>query len=459
MPSASQPPKRSWRDDTSGGRGATNKREWQKEPGKGSRGPWFTKRVKVLLAVTSLLTVVVGVVVVLLLLRHTDPPRLVLIGAGYETNLAVPHNVYGKRGLGDLKEWADEHNKNHGSDAKNAIDVHQDELLAEGDPFAKALKGCNSKKVVLFVAVHGGTSASGGDYLIANNANPRDGLAGYTMDKALAALEQLPKDTKKLLILDTTQVNADWNLGLLHNDFVRTLANDPRLKNIPNLIVFCASDENQRSWVSEEYGRTIFAHYVVEGLKGAADANDDGLLTAQELIDYVQHKVESWVRHNRGDVQTPRVIDPNNLAKDMDLVPVERSAYKEPDPAQLPAVHAAPELLAAWKQREELANAFPQPMTYTPHLWRQYHDALLRYEQLLAPATTATPPRWPRTSANWRRASARVSGSNTTPSPRPSRRRRRWAGRCRTRTSRNCGKSSTLCGTMPPPSRKRSATC
>src|SRR5205814_1818850 len=142
----------------------------------------ISKRMKILLAVTSLLAVVAVIVVVLLWLRGTDPPRLVLIGAGYETNLAVPHNAYGKRGLGDLKAWKEEYNKTR--DPAHSIDLREEELTATSDPFRDALKDCNSASVVVFVAVHGGGSAGQGAYLIPHNASPRDGVAGYSMDKA-----------------------------------------------------------------------------------------------------------------------------------------------------------------------------------------------------------------------------------------------------------------------------------
>ena len=229
MPSTPQPPRRPWRDDAPGGKGGTNKREWQKESGKGSHGPWFTKRVKIFLATASLLAVVVGAVWMWLRFRPIDPPyRWFLIDAGYETNLAVPHNVYGKNSVADFKQWADEHNDSHKGDPKSAIEVKQQELTKDNDPFAKALDGCTSSSVVLFVTVPGG-AAAGQAYLLRENTD-LDNYDPYTMDKALAALEKLPEQTKKLLILDTSQVSADGNLGLLHNDFVRTLADNPRLQ-------------------------------------------------------------------------------------------------------------------------------------------------------------------------------------------------------------------------------------
>ncbi len=196
MPSAPQPSRRSWRDDAAGGREGTNKRKWQKEPGQVSNGLRFSKRTKIILATLMLLVVTGGVVGLWLLFRRFDPPRLVLIGAGYETNLTVPPNVYGKNSFADFTKWADDYNKQHPGDRERTMDVQQEELTAEGDPFEKTLTGCNSKSVVVFVSVHGGASASQGAYLIPNNATPKNNRALYTMDKALAALEGLPGPTK-----------------------------------------------------------------------------------------------------------------------------------------------------------------------------------------------------------------------------------------------------------------------
>lgn len=45
----------------------------------------------------------------------------------------------------------------------------------------------------------------------------------------------------------------------------------------------------------------IFSHFLVRGLKGAANQNDDGLVTIQELFDYVHQNVRMYT----GNIQTP----------------------------------------------------------------------------------------------------------------------------------------------------------
>jgi uncharacterized caspase-like protein len=40
-----------------------------------------------------------------------------------------------------------------------------------------------------------------------------------------------------------------------------------------------------------ELGHGIFTYYLVQGLAGAADANRDGIVSLQELYDYLEQQV------------------------------------------------------------------------------------------------------------------------------------------------------------------------
>jgi formylglycine-generating enzyme required for sulfatase activity len=55
----------------------------------------------------------------------------------------------------------------------------------------------------------------------------------------------------------------------------------------------------------------VFSHFVIEGLKGAADAesrNPDGVVTLAELTEYVQGNVFQFVRTRHRDSQEPRLV-------------------------------------------------------------------------------------------------------------------------------------------------------
>src|SRR5260370_7327249 len=107
---------------------------------------------------------------------------------------------------------------------------------------------------------------------------------------------------------------------MLHNDFARQLKGlEARIKAIPGLVVLAASGEDQRSWVSEEWRQSGFAHHVLQGLRGAASTGSRGI-TPQDLFDYVKEKGTHWARHNRGSLQTPLLLGKDQVPKQIKLV-------------------------------------------------------------------------------------------------------------------------------------------
>src|SRR5262249_11132237 len=142
------------------------------------------------------------------------------------------------------------------------------------------------------------------------------------LTKMLDRLAQLPSDRNVVLVLDATQAMASWPAGMLHNSFGRALDDlEERIAAIPNLVVLCASDAGQRSWVWGALRRTAFTHFLIAGLKGhadgAVDTVKDGKITVEELHHYVSQNVERWARANRGALQTPvlRPRGPLGLAR------------------------------------------------------------------------------------------------------------------------------------------------
>src|SRR5262249_38038046 len=151
-----------------------------------------------------------------------------------------------------------------------------------------------------------------------------------------------------------TQVAAHWPLGLFHNDFARALKDEKtkkRIRDIPGLVVLCASDEGQRSWVSEEWRQTIFAHHVLEGLRRATESGGRG--TALALHKYALDRVKRWARHNREAAQTPLLLGGEERAGALELVAVE-GTYKAPDPGKVKPFAPPQELAQAWGESHKL---------------------------------------------------------------------------------------------------------
>ena len=64
----------------------------------------------------------------------------------------------------------------------------------------------------------------------------------------------------------------------------------------------------------EDYRHGVFTFYALEGLKGPADANKDGLITLAELHTYLSGKVAEETEME-GNAQHPQLIgaDPNDV--------------------------------------------------------------------------------------------------------------------------------------------------
>jgi hypothetical protein len=360
------------------------KRLWQKpsDTPAGSKRRW-SKKAKLGLA-TFMLSAIVGLMIgVILWLSPIKPACLVLRGAPFEEDLAVPHNVYGWKGLEDLADLANAGGSNSFFSWGNSHALRLNAPpVAEYDPRQPWVpRSFRERTVVLFLAYHGGADRKGG-YLVVKG--PR-GPERVPLEKILDDLDSPElKDKNKVLILDATQVAADWPGGLLHNDFVRKLKDkelQKRIKEIKNLVVLCASDVDQRSWVSEEWQQTIFTHYVIEGLKGAAVGNNNRV-TALGLYQCVRDRVQAWVQANREDVQQPILLGREDVAEHIELVQVpEPYQERKWDPKRQFQVPS--ELPAAWAEWAQLRSQIPAPAVYSPQLWRRYQDLLVRYEQIL----------------------------------------------------------------------------
>jgi hypothetical protein len=320
------------------------------------------------------------------------PACLVLLGAGYEENLHVPPNVEGRvslQGLEELTKGGGKANFFWGSGLLRL--KHEPRLVRTDEPWDKGLDSFKEKTVVVFLALHGGADQDGAYFLPDDAAAPWDEHDRLRLRAVLDRLAALPADKNKVLVLDATRVPAHWPLGLLHNDFARALeAENARITAIPNLIVLSASDADQRSWVSEEWRKSAYAHFLTEGLRGAADANGDGRVNALELHEYAHEQTRRWARDNRDALQTPVLLphgdEGRQRAARMELVTFE-GPYQKP---ALPSPRPLPldDLRKRWQTYHQLTRQVPAPAVTTPHLWREYQATLLRYEQLVRAGDT-----------------------------------------------------------------------
>jgi hypothetical protein len=330
------------------------------------------------LAVAGLVTLAAATWAVLWV-RPPEPARLIVLLASYDNTLAVPSNPFGKSAADDLASlarpgaWFGSRSRLHGASVPAR-------LTRIGLP---DLSSVREKCLVVVLAAHGGRDRHGA-FLFPEDATGDLGAA-VRVKKVLEELSRLPAARQKLLILDATQPQAYPELGLVNNDFASAVEElNEEIQAIPNLAVFMSTGQDQRSWVSPEWGRSSFLHHVQIGLQGAADANQDKRISGAELVEYVGPRVHGWARDHRAALQMP-VLLPRGAEGTRRVAAMHLSMTEGPPPEDTaPTPFDPPAALEeAWREHGELARASVHPTAYSPHLWRQYEAWLLRYEQAL----------------------------------------------------------------------------
>jgi hypothetical protein len=84
-------------------------------------------------------------------------------------------------------------------------------------------------------------------------------------------------------------------------------------RSAPGTAFLLSSSADEESFEISSYGRSIFTHYILEGLKGAANSNDDDIITVTELFEYAEANVRLLAARVKKE-QTPLMrgtFDPN----------------------------------------------------------------------------------------------------------------------------------------------------
>ncbi|MDR3702545.1 MAG: tetratricopeptide repeat protein [Candidatus Sulfopaludibacter sp.] len=151
-------------------------------------------------------------------------------------------------------------------------------------------------RVLVYFAGHG-FMYQGKGYLAPYDFRRDDiAAAGLPMDELGVAIGSKIRATYKVLLTDAC------HSGAITPDETQALNNS--LSNLNNsLFSLTASRDRESSFESPELdgGHGVFTYYVTQGMAGAADYDRDGLVTADELAEYVH----TQVREATGGKQNP----------------------------------------------------------------------------------------------------------------------------------------------------------
>ena len=146
--------------------------------------------------------------------------------------------------------------------------------------------------VYIYYAGHGAPSGDQNAYLIPNDGDPNYAeVTGYSLSKMYDQLGKLPTENITVF-LDACFSGQDREQKLLIKD-ARGLGIKTKTSAIPDkLNVFSASSNDQVSsgWPDKKHG--LFTYYMLKGIQGSADTNNDKQVSYEELANYIKSNVE-----------------------------------------------------------------------------------------------------------------------------------------------------------------------
>ncbi len=167
-------------------------------------------------------------------------------------------------------------------------------------------------RVLIYFAGHG-FIYKGAGYLAPYDFNlEHPDTTGYPMDTLGKTVGARIKAKWKVLLTDSC------HSGAITPETSPELLNHKLLSLNESLFSLTASRDRERSYESPDWGggHGVFTYYVVKGLQGEADEDGNGIVTADELAEYVRENVREAVKAAGGE-QNPTSdrgsFDPNML--------------------------------------------------------------------------------------------------------------------------------------------------
>ncbi len=170
-------------------------------------------------------------------------------------------------------------------------------------------------------------------------AGGRAYLAPYDLNKSDVATTAYGMD--RLGSVFSTRIKAKWKVLLTDSCHSGAISLDADAKAINgslqdlsrSLFSLTASRDRERSYESADWGggHGIFTYYVVRGLEGSADENRDGIVTADELAEYVRTNVREATHNAQTPTSEKGSFDPNML---LAYVPSNRRPDAPPPPKE-----------------------------------------------------------------------------------------------------------------------------
>jgi tetratricopeptide (TPR) repeat protein len=132
---------------------------------------------------------------------------------------------------------------------------------------------------------------------------------GYPMEDLGRVVGSRIKATHKILLTDACHSGAITPQAEPQNEAV----NRKLLDLSSSMFSLTASRDREQSFESQQFGggHGVFTYYVVKGLEGEADANADGIISADELAEYARYNVRQATTARQTPTSDRGSFDPN----------------------------------------------------------------------------------------------------------------------------------------------------
>ena len=179
--------------------------------------------------------------------------------------------------------------------------------------------------VMIFLAAHGVNDERGNYYLLPHDGNPdRLRSTGVAWDDFADILGNLP--SRVLMFLDTChsgQLGEDLfslvdtaglkrrSVGALKSAFDPSEAIRELTSEENGVVIMAASTGDESSVEHADWGHGAFTLGLLEGLRGKADVNADGIIHLRELDFFISDRVKELT----GGIQHPTTVKPSTISR------------------------------------------------------------------------------------------------------------------------------------------------
>lgn len=132
--------------------------------------------------------------------------------------------------------------------------------------------------------------------MIITNDTRRQRIAQTALHlRDIISIIQNGRARKKVLSLDVCHGGAEMGRALVDQEFIQNV-----YEKAEGFVLLAASTARQQAYETHEHKHGLFTYFLIQGLSGDADRDEDGIITVNDLKDYTLDQVRRWNTLNGG---------------------------------------------------------------------------------------------------------------------------------------------------------------